>query len=112
VGTGREHELDETGLWSSLYDREELTMSLQNHDRSVGLRCSTCAGVDFKRDPELDDGPIECAGCGRIFTREQLIAENGEIIDIALDEMKADIVADVRTQFRKAFQGFKHIKLR
>lgn len=87
-------------------------MSLNDHSRSIGLRCSTCAGVDFKRDPALEDGPIECAGCGRIFTREELLRENGEIIENAVDEVKAEIVADFRAQLRQTFRNSKFIKIR
>jgi uncharacterized Zn finger protein (UPF0148 family) len=87
-------------------------MSLQDHSRSIGLRCSTCGGADFKRDPALEDGPIECATCGRVFTREELIRENGEITDNAVDELKVDIAADIKAQFRRAFAGSKFTKVR
>ncbi|SFI55481.1 hypothetical protein [Caulobacter sp. UNC279MFTsu5.1] len=87
-------------------------MSLKDHSRSIGLRCSTCGGADFKRDPALDDGPIECATCERVFSRDELIRENGEIIDNAVDEVKTEIVADFKAELRKAFRGSKFIKIR
>jgi hypothetical protein len=86
-------------------------MSLQGHSRSVGLRCSTCGAADFRHDPAHDEGPVECATCGRVFARDELIRENGEIISSGVDELKADIAADIRAQFRSAFAGSKVIKI-
>ena len=87
-------------------------MSLRDHSRSIELRCSTCGGAEFKQGPTRNDCPIECATCGRFFNREELIRENGEIIDNALGEVKADIAADFKAELRKAFRGSKSIKIR
>jgi formylmethanofuran dehydrogenase subunit E len=87
-------------------------MNLEKHNRSVELRCSTCGGDQFRRDDALENGPIECGSCGRTFSREELIRENGEIIEKATDEMKADIIAEVRGDFRKMFRNSKFIKVR
>lgn len=82
-------------------------MDFAKHNRSVGLRCSTCGGGDFRRDASVEDGPIECGSCGRVFTKDELIRENGEIIHRAADEMKADVFADIRGQLRNAFRNSK-----
>ena len=87
-------------------------MPLPNLDRSVGMICSTCAGDQFEHDPENLDAPIRCAGCDRIYTREQLIAENGEMIESALDDIKADVMDHASKTFRDAFRGSKYIKVR
>lgn len=87
-------------------------MTLPDRNRSVTLICQTCAGTDFVRASEFADAAITCAGCGRVYTREGLITENGESIQASVDEVKAEIVADVRQQFREAFRGLKHFKVR
>jgi len=87
-------------------------MDLEKHNRSVGLRCSTCGGGEFRYDAAVDDSPIECGSCGRIFSREELIRENGETIEDAANEMKADIVASVRDDFRKAFKNSKFVRFK
>lgn len=87
-------------------------MSLPDRSRAVTLHCQTCAGVDFEHDPENLDAPITCAGCGRIYSREELIAQNGEIIETSVDEVRAEIVADVRKHLQDAFRGSKYFKIR
>jgi hypothetical protein len=78
------------------------------------MQCSTCGGTQFER--ETDEGPFRCAGCGRSFTREELIRENGELIDSEVDEMAAEVVKDTREQLREslrqAFSGSKNIKFK
>lgn len=81
-------------------------------DRSVNLICPTCAGLSFERDDADENSPIRCVGCDRVFTRAELLAENQEVIDGALDTFKAEIVDDFRDRMKRAFRGSKHIKIR
>jgi len=87
-------------------------MALSDHSRSVSLICQTCAGTDFARESESPNATFTCAGCGRTYSRQALIAENGEVIRASADEMKSEIVADVRKQFQNAFRGSKYFKVR
>ncbi len=91
-------------------------MDAEKYSRSIKLLCPTCAYSDFEYDKAVDDGPIRCTSCDRVFTRDELIRENGEIIDSEASEVKAQIVADITKDFRdsmsKAFSGSKHIKFR
>jgi uncharacterized Zn finger protein (UPF0148 family) len=85
------------------------------YNRLIVMHCSTCGGTDFEYDPE-DDGPIRCTSCDRVFTRDELIQENGETIDANVDEVKKEVVADLekhmRDTLRKAFSGSKFIKIK
>lgn len=81
-------------------------------DRSVILFCATCAGTSFEYDDADESSPVRCVGCDRIFTRAELLAENQEVIDGALDEFKAGIVGDFRKSLKQAFRGSKFIKIR
>lgn len=89
-------------------------MDAEKYNRSIRLLCSTCAGSDF----EFEDaaGPLRCTSCDRVFMREELIAENGEIIEAEVAEAKAEILSDVtkelRDSLRKAFGGSKYIRVR
>jgi len=87
-------------------------MSLPDRNRSVTLVCQTGAGTAFEHDDADPASDVRCIGCDRIYTREALIAENGEVIQVSLDEMKSEIVEDVRKHFRDAFRGSKHFKVR
>jgi ribosomal protein S27E len=90
------------------------TMDAEKYSRSIAMMCPTCGHEDFEF--EQDEGPIRCTSCSRVFTREELIRENGEVIEAEVDELKADVLKDARKElsegFRKAFQGSKHIKFR
>lgn len=81
-------------------------------DRSVTLICPTCAGLSFEHDNAVENSPIRCVGCDRVFTRTELLAENQEVIDGALDSFKAEIVDNFRDSMKRAFRGSKHIKIR
>lgn len=85
------------------------------YNRSIAMRCSTCGGTDFEYEPE-DEGPIRCTSCDRIFTRDELIQENGENIEANVDEIGQEVVADLEKQMqdglRKAFSGSKFIKFK
>lgn len=89
-------------------------MDADKYARSVKMLCPTCGNTNFEHDSE--NSPLRCVGCDRVFEREELSRENGEIIEAELDEMKADVVRDARREFqdtlRKAFKSSKHIKFK
>ena len=91
-------------------------MDSGKYSRSIKLLCPTCGHGDFEHDTEVEGSSIRCTSCERVFTREELIRENGEIIDSEVSEVKTEIVADftkeLRDSMRKAFSGSKHIKVR
>lgn len=85
-----------------------------DYSRSIRMHCSTCGSTDFEFEDEA--GPIRCTSCDRVFTREELIRENGEVIEAEVDEMKSEIVRDMeryaRDSLRKALRGSKFIKIK
>lgn len=89
-------------------------MDADKYHRTVTLLCPTCGHKDFEH--EGDDGPVRCVTCDRSFTREELIRENGEVIEAELDEMKAEVLRDatkeLRDTLRNAFRGSKHIRFK
>lgn len=87
-------------------------MTSPNFDRSVEMICSTCAGIQFLHDPENLEAPMQCVGCDRIYTRDELLRENGERTELALDEMKGELADYARKRFREAFRGSKHFKVK
>lgn len=91
-------------------------MDDDKYSRSIKLPCPTCGHGDFEHDTDVEGGPIRCTSCDRVFTREELIRENDEIIDSEVSEVKTEFVADFTKEFRdsirKAFSGSKHIRFR
>ncbi len=57
-------------------------MDTNKYNKSVSLLCATCGCADFSYDTEADTGPITCTSCGRIFTKDELIRENSESIEL------------------------------
>lgn len=76
-----------------------------DYSRSVSMQCSTCGGTDFEVEDE--SGPVRCVGCDRIFMREELLRENGARIESEVEDVKAQLVADIRKDFSKIFKKFK-----
>jgi uncharacterized Zn finger protein (UPF0148 family) len=85
---------------------------MRDHSRSVTMHCPTCGGTQFEYDNEIEGGPVKCIGCDRVFTREELIRENGEHIEVNVDEVKREIVSDLKDELRKAFRGSNDIRWR
>ena len=69
------------------------------------MLCSTCGGTDFDFDGE--NGPVSCVGCDRIFSRDELLRDNGARIEAEVEDVKAQLVADIRKDFSKIFKKFK-----
>jgi DNA-directed RNA polymerase subunit RPC12/RpoP len=76
-----------------------------DYSRPVSMQCSTCGGTEFEFDE--DGGPIRCTGCDRIYAKDELIKENGGRIDQHVEEMKSDIMKDVRKDLSDMFKKFK-----
>lgn len=89
-------------------------MAKSDLSRSVSMQCSTCGGMQFEYEAET--GPFRCIGCDRTFTREELLRENGRLIDNEVGEMAAEVGKHAREELRKslskALSGSKHFKLK
>ena len=82
-------------------------MSKDNYTRSVSLHCPDCGKGDFEHDDEIEDGPIRCTSCDRIFNRTELIEANQRQIDSSIEEMGDEVVRDLEASLRNAFKGSK-----
>ncbi len=63
---------------------------------------------------ELED--VKCLGCGKKFTNDELIQENGVSIDSHVNEVKEELSKDIQKQFndilKNAFKGSKNIRVK
>ncbi|WP_223670542.1 ECs_2282 family putative zinc-binding protein [Kangiella shandongensis] len=93
-------------------------MNSEKYNRNVRLVCSTCGGTDFSSEEGVNDavGLIVCTSCEREFTKDDLVKENSENINVQLSEakkeIKKDIADDFKKKLRKAFSGNKNIKVK
>lgn len=93
-------------------------MDASKYNRSVVLLCPTCGGTQFEA-MSVDDveSPLQkCATCDREITRDELIRENSENIEVNLEEVKKqvteDVTKEVRERLSKAFKGSKFFKIK
>ena len=92
-------------------------MNEEKYNRSLTMICPTC-GCDqfaYKGEAELVES-MTCTSCGRVFTREELIEENGENISVHVQEMGQEIVKDfakeMKASLKKALRGSKTIRFK
>lgn len=85
----------------------------ENYDRSVKLRCITC-GDDSSFEPNEDRTYIKCIRCGREYFGgyDEVVELNQELIDQELEDVKREVVADLKRDFNKSLKDvFKGNKL-
>lgn len=88
---------------------------MKNLDRNVSMLCPVCGNDQFESlNPEWDDcagapddTKFRCSDCGKVLTKEELIDENAEKIEIAVDELKKDAMKEVEKELKKAMKKWK-----
>jgi len=88
-----------------------------NIHRTLSLQCPSCGGTDFNNGENDDLAAIlECASCHRSATREQLLEDNAEFIEIQKQEMVNEAADKLQMELNKtlrdAFRGNKYIKIK
>ena len=82
---------------------------MKDLSRQVTMLCPICGNDQFESLDEefedLSDAPdevrLKCSDCGSVFTKEELMRENAEKIDIAVDAM----VKDAKKEIEKELYG-------
>ncbi len=85
-------------------------MKSKNYNREISLLCPTCGESQFEYDDEVEIENMEfkCLSCNQVFSKDDLIKENGELIEEHFSEMSEEILEDAAKELRKAFKrGFK-----
>lgn len=84
-------------------------------NKKVTLYCDRCGNDQFyfedtnNSDVELvsDDTILKCSDCGKIFTKEELIELNAEVITANVEDMKEEIVKEVQREINKLFKDWR-----
>lgn len=84
-------------------------------NKKVTLYCDRCGNNQFyfedtnNSDVELvsDDTILKCSDCGKIFTKEELIELNAEVITANVEDMKEEIVKEVQREINKLFKDWR-----
>ena len=88
---------------------------MKDLSRKVSLLCPICGNDQFESlDVDHDDlmnaeadVRIKCSDCGNIFTKEELLRENAEIIDVAVEEVKQEAVKEIEKDLKKVLKRLK-----
>lgn len=76
-----------------------------NYDRSLELLCPTCASVELHQN-DLGEDCYVCSDCEGVFSYEQLEEGNSERLSNAVEELKSEILEDMKSDLSKMFKGF------
>ena len=84
---------------------------MKDYSREIALLCPLCGNDQFSAiDQEydnLDDAPdtakVQCSDCKSVYTKDELIEENAEKIDIAIKEITDSFLDDIEKDFIKLF---------
>ncbi len=91
-----------------------MKLNPEKYNRKITLLCPVCGGSEMEHTEELED--VKCVGCGKEFTNDVLIQENGVSIDAHVNEVKEELTKDIQKQFndilKKAFKGSKNIRIK
>lgn len=83
--------------------------------RNVKLYCNICGNDQFESLDEefanLKDAPetvrMRCPGCGKIFTKAELIEENQRVINANIEDIKKEAVKEVEKELKKALRKLR-----
>lgn len=81
-------------------------MNPEKYNRKIALLCPTCGCDQFAHEQEIDETieVVKCASCGRELTKDDLIQENSENLSAHVDEVKKEVLQDIRKQFTNIFK--------
>lgn len=88
---------------------------MKDIERQVTMRCPICGNDQFESlEVDHDDlinapgtATLRCSDCGATHTKDDLMAANGEALDIAADEIVSDVMKDFEKQWKKAMKKWK-----
>ncbi len=88
---------------------------MKDLSRNVKMLCPLCGNdqfvsLDYEFDNLQDFGEnarLRCSDCGSIYTKEQLIEENGEVLDNTIEEIKEDAIKEIEKELKKVFGKWK-----
>lgn len=79
----------------------------------IRLRCATC-GCEDQFEYNNDKSYIKCTFCNKEYFGgiEELKELNQDAFDEVKEKMQKDAASYIKDQFKKAFRGNKHIKIK
>ncbi|QVA82462.1 hypothetical protein QS34_11510 [Salmonella enterica subsp. enterica serovar Senftenberg] len=66
-----------------------MKLNPEKYNRNITLLCPVCGNTEMEHEEESE--VVRCVGCGKEFTNDDLIQENGVSIDAHVDEIKEEL---------------------
>lgn len=73
-------------------------MNPEKYKREIALLCPICGSSEMENSEESE--MVKCTDCGKQFTKDELIQENGPNIDAHVNEIKKELSRDIQKQFK------------
>lgn len=88
---------------------------MKNLSKNVTLYCDICGNDQFSTidnlDCELQDAlgetKIKCSDCGKIFTKDELIELNQEVINANIEDVKKEAIKEFEKNLSKILKKWK-----
>ncbi|MGP2443845.1 ECs_2282 family putative zinc-binding protein [Pantoea ananatis] len=91
-----------------------MNLNPEKYNRNITLLCPVCGNTEMEHEEGSEI--VKCVGCGKEFTKDELIQENGVSIEANIDEIKKELKKDIEKQFKdilkNAFKGSKNIRIK
>nr|WP_193904361.1 hypothetical protein [Citrobacter koseri] len=71
-----------------------MKLNPEKYNRNITLLCPVCGNTEMEHKEESE--VVRCVGCGKEFTNDELIQENGVSIDAHVDEIKEELTKDIQ----------------
>ena len=90
----------------------------KDYSRNVSLLCPICGNDQFEALDEVsgentsDDARFKCSDCGHVLTKQELITENAEKIEIIGQEIADEVMKDMEKDLKKSLKGINGIKIK
>lgn len=76
----------------------------RDYCRDVMLLCPVCGNSQFET---LSEQSFKCSDCKTEFDKDELVLQNSASTDAHLEDMKKEIIDDIRKDFKKILKRFK-----
>lgn len=91
-----------------------MKLNPEKYNQEIVLMCPVCGNTEMEYTEESDF--IKCTSCGRETTKDELIRDNGESVDLHVSEIKKELKKDIQKQMKDmlkdAFKGSKNIRVK
>ncbi|SDH43993.1 ECs_2282 family putative zinc-binding protein [Desulfosporosinus hippei] len=85
---------------------------MKDLEMNIGMKCSVCGNDQFSIVDESigdlldapDETKVKCSDCGFVTTKEQLIEDNGYIINANIEDFKEEIMKQIEKELKKMFR--------